>query len=336
MFEWPGEKIVLKLLDMFEKGIGVGARPWQIKRDAAARAEARRTELLAAAAAMNEAEDIRARRRVLISSGGKLLTGPFASNTPPDVSASSLPNVIELVAADGIAADLERLARLQTIAVYAQEEAERLGDENVSDEPVDPEWFVHWRSHAEKASHEDLQRLWARVAAGEARKPGSFGYRTLSFLAAMSHRDAAAIEALAPFIVDGVCLLNVFENIYGRNNLDVRTLLHLSDIGIIGSVVTQLGPQHYWETARGASDPYVTITNNGLVLVLYADGERRLTIPAAYLSEVGEQVLAFVDAKPSVDLLKALAEKAREQGFPRAQLGTYQKGSDRITDVVAI
>jgi hypothetical protein len=66
----------------------------------------------------------------------------------------------------------------------------RGNSESVSDEPVDQDWVAAFFGHCQDISNDQMQRLWARILAGEVVKPGSFSLRSLAFVRTISKRDA--------------------------------------------------------------------------------------------------------------------------------------------------
>src|SRR3989338_3308377 len=207
LFEWPGEKLAVKIIETLEKSVGGFLEPWQIRRIEAARTEARANELLALEQARKYAESIRTgdlvfRDNKLIES--KNLDAPQDTSVLPARANPKNAGAQFLVAheRDVVAQDLERSINLRKIAIYAEEEAENAGDQRISDEPVDPDWFARWRMNAQDVSREEMQRLWAKVLAGEATKPGTFSVHSLDFLARMSRKDADLLAKIAPFVIN--------------------------------------------------------------------------------------------------------------------------------------
>jgi len=49
--------------------------------------------------------------------------------------------------------------------------------------------------------------------------------------------------------------------------------------------------------------------------------------------KVGEELVGFVEPKPSNELLKAILAKAATQGFSRAELGRLNPADDRVFDL---
>ncbi|CAN7309728.1 DUF2806 domain-containing protein [Pararhizobium sp. LjRoot238] len=81
--------------------------------------------------------------------------------------------------------------------------------EQLSEEPAQPgsegpsdDWLNVFEQHAAKASSEELRETWARVLAGEIRKPNAFSLKTLQFLSVLDKETALAAEALLSRVVD--------------------------------------------------------------------------------------------------------------------------------------
>src|SRR5690349_1027411 len=72
--EAPGEKLVTRLWETVEKTIGTVFRPWVVRRESRALAEAKRDELLMLAEAEHDAEELRS---------GRARLGPDRRLIPP-------------------------------------------------------------------------------------------------------------------------------------------------------------------------------------------------------------------------------------------------------------
>ncbi|MDE0343450.1 MAG: DUF2806 domain-containing protein [Deltaproteobacteria bacterium] len=74
-------------------------------------------------------------------------------------------------------------------------------------EEVDPDWLNHLGGYAEKATSEDVRDLWARVLAGEIRRPGSFSLATLRFLMELDRNTAFWFQQETEFRIQGKSIL---------------------------------------------------------------------------------------------------------------------------------
>lgn len=74
-------------------------------------------------------------------------------------------------------------------------------DEQVSEEPVEKDWMTRFLNIAEEVSDDDMQNIWARVLAGEIKKPKSYSLRTLEVLRNLSKEEAALIMKVSNYQV---------------------------------------------------------------------------------------------------------------------------------------
>jgi hypothetical protein len=86
-------------------------------------------------------------------------------------------------------------------ADYLDQEPADVGPND--DDEISGDWLNVFGSFAEKASSNDVRDIWARVLAGEIRRPGSFSLATLSFVSIVDARLAALINKVLPWVVDG-------------------------------------------------------------------------------------------------------------------------------------
>lgn len=68
-------------------------------------------------------------------------------------------------------------------------------------EELNSDWINRFRNHAEQASTEELRNLWARILAGEARRPGRFSAATLRFIGELDQLQAERCERISRFVL---------------------------------------------------------------------------------------------------------------------------------------
>ncbi|WP_306522229.1 TIGR03899 family protein [Rheinheimera sp.] len=62
---------------------------------------------------------------------------------------------------------------------------------------VDPDWFQAYCELVLDISSQSMQKLWAKILAGEISNPGSFSLKTLHLLKQMGYKDAIALQLAA-------------------------------------------------------------------------------------------------------------------------------------------
>jgi Protein of unknown function (DUF2806) len=68
--------------------------------------------------------------------------------------------------------------------------------ESATAESADPDWIAQFFESCHDVSNDQMQRLWAKILAGEVAKPGHFSRRLLSIVKEMSPRYANVFTAL--------------------------------------------------------------------------------------------------------------------------------------------
>ena len=114
------------------------------------------------------------------------------------------------------------------------------GEPDVPDEPVGQDWMSRFINSVETISDEDMQLLWAKVLAGEVKKPKSYSLRTLENLKNLSKEEALLFQDLSKYIIkkdDESTGYFVSEKELNTNKeFDLSQLLRLSDCGIINDM----------------------------------------------------------------------------------------------------
>lgn len=97
--------------------------------------------------------------------------------------------------------DLRRQTNRERVAIGAIEELRFEADRGPASPGEGPrmedEWIDRFWRLAQDVSNQDLQRLWSRVLAREARRVGSFSLKTLEVLSLLTPSDARELEHLA-------------------------------------------------------------------------------------------------------------------------------------------
>lgn len=87
----------------------------------------------------------------------------------------------------------KRQGNIQSVVRQA---AEELKDESVPDTDTNHDWAARFFNEVQDVSSEDMQDLWAKVLAGEVRKPGSTSIRTLNILRNLEKDTATVFRRL--------------------------------------------------------------------------------------------------------------------------------------------
>lgn len=172
-------------------------------------------------------------------------------------------------------------------------------------DPLDEDWITKFSRYAEQVSNIDMQRMWARVLAGEVRKPGSYSFRTLRFLSDMDQRTGEVFQDLARHNLANNALFLLPEQYNsGPNHRKITTLL---DAGLI---VERPGTTN--RPAGISKDGDVSIYY-GVDLALLIKPAVSINIPIVQLSTVGRELLRLIPPANDFEILKDLAEYIRKR-----------------------
>ena len=166
---------VEKLLDMVSSGVGAVAASWLMRRDAAAQADSIR--LIAQA---------QADARKILETGGALADFQADMTVTKSVQA-------------GIQLQAEK--QMGNVAAVFHEARTLLGDKEVPDKLVNPDWSARFFDDVKDVSSGQLRSIWARILAGEVETPGRSSLRTLEVLKNMTQEDARMFEGFAECLV---------------------------------------------------------------------------------------------------------------------------------------
>src|SRR5262249_24117252 len=144
-------------------------------------ADARRHELLGLRQAEEDAKLIQSGKAIF--QDGKLVHLPLTTDPKlienrgsdvPLVRWTNTSDVSKLANQIEQSKKIQEAANLGKAIIFAEEAAEEMADEPVSDEPVDPDWFTQWQRYTQEVSNEDMLRLWGKILAQETRDPRSY------------------------------------------------------------------------------------------------------------------------------------------------------------------
>lgn len=72
-------------------------------------------------------------------------------------------------------------------------------NEDAKPEEIDPDWIFNFYEKGSKISNAEMQKLWAKILAGEANKPGSFSPQALHVLSIMTQKQAETFAEICNF-----------------------------------------------------------------------------------------------------------------------------------------
>ncbi|KTD48086.1 hypothetical protein Lqui_2128 [Legionella quinlivanii] len=123
-------------------------------------------------------------------------------------------------------------------SIISQTADELNKDEAISAEEVEEDWITRYFNIIEDISDEQMQNIWAKVLAGEIRKPKSYSLRTLELLKNLSKEEANLFNTISAYAINinnQFCLLNTNELLSLAKELTYTDIINLKDSGLISN-----------------------------------------------------------------------------------------------------
>lgn len=188
-------------------------------------------------------------------------------------------------------------------------------EEEVAKEAVNEDWLMRFFNSIQDISNEDMQKLWAKVLAGEIKNPNSFTLRSLDTLSKITKQEATLFEELKPYIIKyrGTLAILNDDKINEKYNIFYGKIVEMSECGLIDSSgtmrLTMKVAQQY---------PFELIYDKKLLKSNNME-EKEIEIPIYKLTQAGKDILGVIGEKYDEnyfqDLTNYLARKNQEITF---------------------
>ena len=221
--------------------------------------------------------------------------------------------------------------RVQQIVVKAIDHANATPEEGVSDEPVDPDWATRWHHWAKDVSNDEVQEYWAKILAGEIKRPGSFSLHTLDLLSRMSRADVELTDRAAKLRIDdstdafifcGTWWGDQFLRQFGLTYHDILTLSELSIMNSTEGLASKI-------TLEANSQQWLFRLHNKVVGVACDDKETVLDVRHFKLTRAGKELCSLgAGYKVNEAYLQAFAESLKKNDVTVA-FGDLQPNPDQ-------
>lgn len=201
-----------------------------------------------------------------------------------------------------------------SIAQKADEEYSKM-PHNDPKATYDFDWFMRFYEAVGNISDEEMQRVWAKILAGEVNMPGSFSLETLDVVRNLSKQDAELFTKICKHCIQSSpqCLfLPNYDNYLEKCGITFSDILRLDEIGLVNSsgfisLVLTIDNEHP-----------VSIINQGLIMLIAATNEKIKTgsINEYPFTRIGDEIATVIGETTSDDDFILFAkEVAKEQSL---------------------
>ena len=208
----------------------------------------------------------------------------------------------------------DRLKKQTNRESIAQKTAEYLS----AGDPIDPEtkapdeeWLNLFGEYAEKASTDKLRNMWARVLAGEIRKPGVFSYRTIQFVSTLDAKVAQTLEEIAPLICNSDMILYPKRFDFTDN---FRKFQLLIECGLVGTPIVR-------RVTLAEDFQIFMVFGNTAGILATCSSNLPYDLPYAPLTTIGREIYELLQPVTSIEDLRLIGIELHGSGkFKNVQL----------------
>jgi hypothetical protein len=221
------------------------------------------------------------------------------------------------------------ITRQQNIENVVRKTANEFADnEKVSNTPVDADWASRFFEYAANVSNDELQLLWAKILAGEIRRPQSCSLRTLVVLRDLSRDEAKAFVNLSPYFLytgDDIMLYNN-EDLFKKYGVLFADVLLLFDAGMLISMST-LGYNQPID-----KNEHVLFHSESLACIVSAkeDCSKSINFPAYKATEAGKELYEITNHEADrdffFDIVDDYSSKYKDLNFGSERLIEFFPG----------
>jgi hypothetical protein len=216
--------------------------------------------------------------------------------------------------------ELRKLFNKKIVVEAAMDDIKSSAEESDdTNEPMSEDWLNSFESHAENVSNDELRHLWARVLAGEIRKPRSFSLRTLRLL---SEIDATTAKSFEIFVSDRIADDHILKR-EGLTGAELMEAIELEEAGLVQDVISSR-----LEKSLSVGDNHkCTLTDNGFVAIIEVrEGITELRYPIVKITRVGKELCNLLTPRNSLKCLEKLSQHFIDKGVSdKAILATIEE-----------
>lgn len=186
------------------------------------------------------------------------------------------------------------------------EDVVQRADKMLESEPQMPEsldvteqdWVDECLDGAGRAYNDNLKDYWAKLLAGEIKKPGAYSKRTVVFMKSLSQKDAERIRNMCPYVMysekNEASILQYEEEMYSFD--EIRFLMELRLLDSQSFIVKK----YRFDKGEGHMGFY-----HGDVGFIIKVKNTNYDLPVYTFTELGMEVLSIIDDTPTnIDSLK--------------------------------
>jgi uncharacterized repeat protein (TIGR03899 family) len=191
---------------------------------------------------------------------------------------------------------------------------------NISDESVDDDWTTRFFTIAADVSDAEMQRIWARVLAGEIKEPKTYSLKTLDILRNMTKSDAQLFSKVAKLClqyggVDFIINPDNFKYLLKEFGVSYGELMHLEYLGLLNN--TPLTSATVEATSSTDRNDLFKLGNKGLLFKKQPNATEQVIYIVPF-TQAGGELHKLVDKpfnRPYLEKLAQMLKQDRSEFF---------------------
>lgn len=201
-----------------------------------------------------------------------------------------------------VASEVNKQKNMEDVIQRADEILQKEPSNELTSEESDQGWVEDCLDGAGKAYNDELKDYWAKLLAGEIKKPGSYSKRTVAFMKSLSQKDAERIRNMCQYVMysekNDASILQYDEEMYSFD--EIRFLMELRLLDSQSFIVKK----YKFDKGEGHMGFY-----HGDAGFIIKVKKPNYDLPVYTFTELGLEVLSIIDDMPTnIDNLKNFSE----------------------------
>lgn len=249
---------------------------------------------------------------------GSLITAIFLrSNTSikefEKIKAGKFDEVMEELLASGKMTYTELYKAKNFLSVAKLADKYFAKNSSVENQSYDFDWFIRFYETVGNISDNEIQKIWAKILAGEINNPHSFSLKTIDVLKNIGKEEAELFNHISSkcFSFGNDCLaLPNYRSYMERSEITYAMIMFLSELGLMynSATITLEIPI--------SSEKRIILIDDGYILTAKSENEKTnmLSLKQYPLTTVGRELASLNGGTPSLADLISFAEEIKPCG----------------------
>ena len=311
-----------KLLDYVASGMGAVAGPllsnWRARNEGRARltaahydADVRRIEAESRSESLGIIAEAQSKARQVIESSVDSGRG-IAKITSDDIVQSI---------------EFQGRKRFANVASIVEQAAEEVRDKEAPNHEPDHDWTARFFDCVQDVSSKDMQKLWARILAGEVESPGRTSLRTLDTLRNMTKSDAETFKVISGFVINNDFVFYDASQAIVDGPLAYNNMLHLQDCGLVNVGPNLVKSIKWLDTTQRMFRFHL----GAIMIDKGPDDSEKIEIPEVLLTTAGRELCRLIPTTFQLEYLRGFSTFLKQENCSLSYIEDIEFGPDGLT-----